>query len=200
MRALTGRGKAGTRRQQWWRQGGLGWGSTRGGGSTRGWGGEETLARSRGGSATGSGSRGGSVGGQGCQGGGYRAAEGGNRMVRFAAALQVGGGEFCGDTTVAAEFKWQCLVNGETPKIQAFMERVLGLQEFKAFVFMISGLPWVQVGHGLGKLFSLFGMVPELDGKVLMFVGLWEIGGGQGTQSQSNNQSKIRGSGFCSRW
>lgn len=50
-------------------------------------------------------------------------------------------------------------------------ERVLGLQGFKAFVFMKAGSPWVQVGHGFGKFYSVYGMVPELDGKILMFMG-----------------------------
>jgi hypothetical protein len=79
--------------------------------------------------------------------------------------------DFRSGDTVAAELKWQKTVNGEAAKIDAFTERVLGLQEFKAFAFMKSGSPWVQMGHGMGKFFSLYGTVPELDGKVLMFVG-----------------------------
>ncbi len=51
------------------------------------------------------------------------------------------------------------------------MEQVLGLQEFKAFAFMKPSSPWVQMGHGLGKFFSMSSTIPELNGKMLMFVG-----------------------------
>lgn len=84
----------------------------------------------------------------------------------------------------------------EREKIEAFTERVLGLQEFKAFTFLKSGLSWVYVGHGLGKFFLMFGTVLEHNGKALMFVGDW---GGGGTQLQSCHLCKTRGSGFQSR-
>jgi hypothetical protein len=93
------------------------------------------------------------------------------KVIGFAAVLQSEDWDFQAVNTVAAELKWQRDVNGEAAKIVAFTERVLGLQEFKAFAFMKAGSPWVQVGHGLGKFFSLYGTMPELDGKVLMFVG-----------------------------
>ena len=51
------------------------------------------------------------------------------------------------------------------------MEQVLGLQDFQAFAFTKAGSPWVQIGHGLGKFFSFTNTVPEVHGKVLMFVG-----------------------------
>ena len=106
------------------------------------------------------------------QGGGSGGAQGGGtKAIGFAAVLQGEGYNFAEKETVAAELKWQMAVNGETAKNEAFIERVLGLQEFKAFAVMKGGSPWVQVGHGFGKFYSLYGTVPELDGKALMFVG-----------------------------
>jgi hypothetical protein len=103
-------------------------------------------------------------GGGGNQGGGAKA-------IGFAAVLQAEGYDFSAPETVVAELKWQKSVNGETAKNEAFVERVLGLQEFKAFGIMKGGSPWVQMAHGFGKFYSLYGTVPELDGKALMFVG-----------------------------
>ena len=106
----------------------------------------------------------------GSQGGG-NGGVGEKAAVGFAAILQRMGEEGKTAATVVAELKWQREVNGETAKIDAFIEKTISLQEFKAFAFMKAGSPWVQVGHGFGKFYSLYGMVPELDGKVLMFVG-----------------------------
>ena len=103
------------------------------------------------------------------QGGGHGTGSG--QTIGFAAVLQMDGGKFRDQAVVAAELLWQKAVNGEAARITPFTERVLGLQEFKAFAFMKAGSPWVQVGHGLGKFYSVYGTVPELDGKVLMFVG-----------------------------
>ena len=103
---------------------------------------------------------GGSTGGQGVE-----------KPVGFAAVLQTEGWNYRDEATLGAELQWQRVVNGETARNDAFTERVLGLQEFKAFAFMKAGSPWVQIGHGFGKFYSIYGNVPELDGKVLMFVG-----------------------------
>ena len=93
------------------------------------------------------------------------------RTIGFAAVLQTEGWNYRDEPTVGAELLWQRNVNGEAARIDAFTERVLGLQEFKAFAFMTVGSPWVQIGHGIGKFFSIYGTVPELDGKAVMFVG-----------------------------
>ena len=131
-----------------------------------------SLERSNDGGSGGSGGQGGDGAGQ---GNGYVGNQGGmanaGKVVGFAAVLQQEGWEFREEGTVTAELQWQRVVNGENAKNEAFTERVLGLQEFKAFAFLRSGSPWVQLGHGFGKFFSLYGTVPELDGKVLMFVG-----------------------------
>ena len=106
------------------------------------------------------------------QGGGNGGTQGGGtKAIGFAAVLQAEGYDFAESGTVAAELKWQKSVNGETAKNEAFVERVLALQEFKAFAIMKGGSPWVQMAHGFGKFYSLYGTVPELDGKALMFVG-----------------------------
>ena len=109
--------------------------------------------RSAGGGAGGNGGGGGAGqnggGGGGSPGGGGNAA-GGGHAVGFAAVFQSEAwAEFRSERTVEAELKWQRVVNGETAKIEAFTERVLGIQEFKAYAFMKCGSPWVQVGHGL---------------------------------------------------
>ena len=138
-------------------------------------GGSGLSSRSASVAGSGNGGGGGGVGGGGNGGGSYQGGQqgqaGSGTPCGFAAVLQVEGWDYRAEGTVAAELKWQRVVNGEPARNDAFMERVLGLQEFKAFAFMKSGSPWVQVGHGLGKFFSLYGTVPELDGKVLMFVG-----------------------------
>ena len=72
---------------------------------------------------------------------------------------------------IARELSWQLDVNGEQGRITLFMEQVLSLQEFRAFAFMKPGSPWINIGHGFGKFFSLAGTVPELEGKVWMCVG-----------------------------
>ena len=124
------------------------------------------------------GGSGGNNGGGGVMGGGTVAssaggqgAGGGGGIIGFAAVLQTEGWNFREEGVLGTELQWQRSVNGEAAKITAFTERVLGLQEFKAFAFMKAGSPWVQVGHGFGKFYSVYGTVPELDGKILMFVG-----------------------------
>ena len=134
-----------------------------GGGGGSGLGGE-----SNGGGSGGSQGRG---GGAGFNNGGGHGTTGGNEVIGFAAVLQADGWNFREEAVVETELQWQKHVNGEAARITAFTERVLGLQDFKAFCFMKAGSPWVQVGHGLGKFYSVYGTVPELDGKVLMFVG-----------------------------
>ena len=103
--------------------------------------------------------------------GGSMGGQGGGKPIGFSAVLQTEGWNYRDETTVGVELQWQRVVNGETARNDAFTERVLGLQEFKAFAFMKAGSPWVQIGHGFGKFYSIYGTVPELDGKVLMFVG-----------------------------
>ena len=56
---------------------------------------------------------------------------------------------------IARELSWQQDVNGEQGRITLFMEQVLSLQEFQAFAFMKPGSPWLNIGHGFGKFFSL---------------------------------------------
>ncbi len=110
-------------------------------------------------------------GGAGSQGGGTGAA-GGGYAIGFEAVFQSDAWEgFKEERNVEAELKWQRVVNGETAKNEAFTERVLGLQELKVFAFMKGGSLYIQMGHGLAKFYSIYGTVPELDGKVLMFVG-----------------------------
>lgn len=104
--------------------------------------------------------------------GGSQGGGGDKPGVGLAAVLQRIGDEGRTVPTVMAELKWQREVNGETARTDAFREKMLSLLEFKAFAFMNkSGSPWVQLGHGLGKFYSLHGTVPELDGKVIMFIG-----------------------------
>ena len=137
----------------------------------------DSMASSRdrsstGGNMAGGGNGSGGMGGGGVVGhGGGQGTAGGNKEVGFAALFQTEGWKAREQSVVTAELLWQKSVNGEAARIASFTERVLGLQEFKAFVFMKSGSPWVHVGHGLGKFYSVYGTVPELDGKVLMFVG-----------------------------
>ena len=69
------------------------------------------------------------------------------------------------------ELSWQWEVKGEQGQITLFMEQVLSLQDFRAFAFMKPGSPWLHIGHGFRKFFSLACTVPELEGKVVMFVG-----------------------------
>lgn len=84
----------------------------------------------------------------GSQGGGTGGV-GEKAVVGFAAILQRMGEEGKTAATVVAELKWQREVNGETAKIDAFIEKTISLQEFKAFAFMKAGSPWVQVDMGL---------------------------------------------------
>ena len=107
-----------------------------------------SLERSNDGGSGGSGGQGGGGGGQ---GNGYVGNQGGPGNVEgFAAVLQKEGWDFRAEGTVAVELQWQRAVNGENARNEAFTERVWGLQEFKAFAFIKSGSPWVQLGHGFG--------------------------------------------------
>ena len=129
-----------------------------------------SAGRTDGGGRGGGGGNGGGL--MNSQGGGSGGTQGGGaKTIGFAAVLQAEGYDLLAPETVVAELNWQKSVNGETAQNEAFIERVLGLQEFKAFGIMKGGSPWVQMAHGFGKFYSLYGTVPELDGKALMFVG-----------------------------
>jgi hypothetical protein len=109
--------------------------------------------------------------GGGVGGGGMAPMGGGETPIGFAAIIATEGHVGREATTVGAKLAWQREVKGEDTKTKSFAEQVLVKQQFQAFAFMKPGSPWVQMGHGIGKFFAYTNTVPELEGKVLMFVG-----------------------------
>ncbi len=122
-------------------------------------------------SSDGSGGSGGGGDGNGGRRGGGTTSGGDTPTFGFAAIIAREGKMGKGETSVAAELAWQREVKGDKAKNDAFVEQVLAKQHFQAFAFMKPGSPWVHMGHGLGKFFAYTNTVPDLEGKVLMFVG-----------------------------
>jgi hypothetical protein len=83
-------------------------------------------------------------------------------------------------------------IGGDATKAAAFRDQALGQQAFRAFAFMKSRSPVIHMAHSVGTFFGMSGMVTNVQGKQIAFVG---DRGNAATQYCSYSLHKIHGRG-----
>lgn len=81
------------------------------------------------------------------------------------------GGVSRADAHVQRELSWQRDVKGDTTKVTAFKMQVVGLQNFRAFLYMKPKSPLVQMAHSIGQYYGFSGLAPELQDRHIAFIG-----------------------------
>jgi hypothetical protein len=74
-------------------------------------------------------------------------------------------------TKTVAELKWQSKIAKDKGKIKKFLDNVLQVRGFHAFLFMIKESCFVRMAHSVAKFATVNLIAGEVDGKIFVFIG-----------------------------
>jgi hypothetical protein len=74
-------------------------------------------------------------------------------------------------TKTVAELKWQSKTTKDKDKIKKFLDNVLQVQGFQAFLFMTKESCFVRMALSVAKFATVNPIAGEVDGKIFMFIG-----------------------------
>ncbi len=74
-------------------------------------------------------------------------------------------------TKIVAELKWQSKIAKDKDKIKKFLDNVLQVRGFQAFLFMTKESCFVRMAHSVAKFATVNPIAGEVDGKIFAFIG-----------------------------
>jgi hypothetical protein len=75
------------------------------------------------------------------------------------------------DATIEKELDWQARVGGDATKATTFRDQALGQQTFRVFTFIKGKSPVIHMAHSVGTFLGMSGLVTNVQGKQIAFVG-----------------------------
>jgi hypothetical protein len=85
--------------------------------------------------------------------------------------LKNGGPRITNKSKTSAEQKWQATIAKDKEKIKKFLENVLQVRGFHAFLFMMKDSCFMQVAHSIAKFATINQIAEDVDGKIFAFIG-----------------------------